>query len=74
VDGIEATCGNQMAVIRVDVQSEVGRQLGALYGFQYTPTFILFDGQGKELWRSIGDIDPKRVYQYAPPLICPLEP
>ena len=61
VDGIEAQYKNRLVVIRLDIQSETGRTLAPFYGFQYTPTFILFDAQGKELWRTIGQLDPMKV-------------
>jgi thioredoxin-related protein len=61
VDGIEAQYKGRLDVIRLDIQSETGRTLAPLYGFQYTPTFIFFDAQGKELWRSIGKLDATKV-------------
>jgi len=61
VDGIEKQYQGKLVVIRLDIQSETGRSLAPLYGFQYTPTFIFFDPQGKELWRVIGQLDPARV-------------
>jgi len=53
VDGLERDW-QRGQVIRLDVRSPVGREFGRLHGFEYTPTFILFDGQGVELgrWRS----------------------
>jgi hypothetical protein len=61
VDGIEQQYKGRLVVIRLDVQSETGRTLAPLYGFQYTPTFIFFDASGKELWRSIGQLDTVKV-------------
>jgi hypothetical protein len=48
-------------VIRLDIQSATGRALAPLYGFQYTPTFVFFDATGKELWRSIGQLDTTKL-------------
>ena len=41
-------------MIRLDIQTPVGRAFGALHDFEYTPTFILFDGSGVEIerWRG----------------------
>ncbi len=64
VDGIEKRFKDHLLVIRVDIQSETGRTLAPIYGFQYTPTFIFFDAQGKELWRSIGQLDTGKVSEY----------
>ena len=61
VDGIEAQYKNHLIIFRLDIQSETGHTLATQYGFQYTPTFIFFDAQGKELWRSVGQLDPARV-------------
>jgi thioredoxin-related protein len=61
VDGIEAQYKDRLVVIRLDIQSEIGRTLAPVYGFQYTPTFIFFDAQGKELWRSIGLLETGKV-------------
>jgi thioredoxin-related protein len=61
VDGIETQYKGRLIVIRVDIQSNTGHTLAPLYDFQYTPTFIFFDGQGKELWRSVGQLDTAKV-------------
>jgi thioredoxin-related protein len=61
VDGIETKYKGRLVVIRVDIQSGVGQTLAPLYNFQYTPTFIFFDAQGKELWRSVGQLDPLKL-------------
>jgi thioredoxin-related protein len=63
VDGIEDQSRGTLAVIRLNVQDRSVRPLLNTYGFQYTPTFILFDGEGKELLRSVGAIDPRQVQQ-----------
>ena len=64
VDGIETQYKGHLVVIRVDIQSGAGQKLASLYGFQYTPTFIFFDPQGKELWRSIGQLDTAQLSGY----------
>jgi thioredoxin-related protein len=61
VDGIEEQYKGRLVVIRLDIQSEIGHTLAPLYGFQYTPTFIFFDAQGKELWRSIGQLETAKL-------------
>ncbi len=53
--------GAKLEIVRINVQDPVGRELAPVYGFEYTPTYIFFDSQGHELWRSIGEIDPQRV-------------
>ncbi len=61
MDGIEAKYPTQLHVLRINIQDPVGRQLAPVYDFEYTPTYIFFDGKGKELWRTIGELDPQRV-------------
>jgi thioredoxin-related protein len=61
VDGLETELGPKIRILRVNVQDQVGRELAPVYDFEYTPTYIFFDAQGHELWRTIGEIDPARV-------------
>jgi hypothetical protein len=53
VDGLEHdwTAGQ---VLRLDILTPVGREFGRLHGFQYAPTFVLFDGKGLEVSRWMG--------------------
>ena len=61
VDDLEAVLGGQLHIIRINAQETAGRELAALYGFGFTPTFIFFDAQGTELWREVGSLDARRV-------------
>lgn len=61
VDGIEDDYPDQLIVLRLDVQDRVGKELGDVYGVPGTPTFIFFDAQGNEVWRTIGTISPEKV-------------
>ena len=63
MDGLEQELEGQVIFIRLNIQEEVGRELAPLYGFEFTPTFIFFDAQGNELWRSVGDLDSEKVRQ-----------
>lgn len=63
VDGIEQEYEGQLLVIRLNIQEEVGRELAPVYMFEYTPTFIFFDAQGNELWRSVGNLDIDKLRQ-----------
>lgn len=62
MDGLEHELGDKLHIIRVDIQQTVGRELAPVYGFEYTPTYIFFDAKGNEVWRTIGEIDPQKVY------------
>jgi len=61
VDGIEQEQRGRLRVIRLNVQDPVGRALAAELGGRVTPTFIFFDAEGREVWRSVGAINPAQV-------------
>jgi thioredoxin 1 len=61
VDGLEDELGNKILIIRLNVQDSLGRELAPAYGFEYTPTFIFFDAEGREQWRQVGGLDAQRV-------------
>jgi thioredoxin-related protein len=61
VDGIETQFWEQLVVLRVDVTTPAGRAVGQEFGFQYTPTFIFFDANGQEIWRSVGSLDEAQI-------------
>jgi thioredoxin-related protein len=67
VDGLEQELNNGVSIgkrihfIRLNIQETVGRELAPAYGFEFTPTFIFFDAQGNELWRTVGSFDPQQV-------------
>lgn len=61
MDGLEAEWGDDVTVLRLNVQDPTSQPLLAELGFRFTPTFILFDGQGTEVWRMNGVIDPDDV-------------
>jgi len=51
-------------VIRLDIHTTVGKQIAEEYDFQYTPTFILFNGFGEEVWRMRLNIDESRLAEF----------
>jgi len=51
-----------LRVVSVDVQSALGHELVQEYG-NFTPTFVFYDKQGQELWRSVGTLDADKVRQ-----------
>jgi thiol-disulfide isomerase/thioredoxin len=64
VDGIEEEFKGQLIVQHVNVQDSIGKSLAKKYGFLATPTFILFNEKGVEVWRSIGGIDKMKIAQF----------
>jgi thioredoxin-related protein len=61
VDELELEIGDEIHIIRLNIQETVGMELAPVYDFEFTPTFIYFDSEGNELWRMVGDFDPQRV-------------
>ncbi len=61
MDGLQSQFALKLQVLRVNIQDPVGRELAPVYDFEYTPTYIFFDATGKEIWRTVGEIDPQRV-------------
>jgi thioredoxin-related protein len=61
VDRLEQDLQGQITVIRLDINTTVGRELGARWNFQVVPTFILFDGTGRELYRAFGALKPESI-------------
>jgi len=61
VDGIERQYAGELNVVRVDVQDPRSRPWLERFAFRVTPTFVLLDGGGQEVWRSVGSIDAAQV-------------
>ncbi len=61
VDGLEKDLAGRLVVVRVNVQDDQGIALAGKYGILGTPTFIFFDAQGKEQFRSFGALDAAKV-------------
>jgi thioredoxin 1 len=66
VDELEAEYGQRVLFIRLNIQESVGRELAPVYGFEFTPTFIFFDAQGNELWRSVGELNLEQFRESVP--------
>jgi len=64
VDAVEREFAGALKVIRVNVQEPVGRQVAATYGLEFTPTFLLFDSEGRQVWRSVYRLDPAEIRPY----------
>ncbi len=43
-----------MQVVRVDIESPAAQLVVRRYGLRVTPTYVLVDGQGHEVWRQTG--------------------
>ena len=65
VNGLKEQFPEELQVISIDIQSDLGHGLTREYG-NFTPTFIFYDEQGMELWRSVGTLDADKVHQSLP--------
>lgn len=63
MDELEQQTAGKLLIIRLNIQESVARELAPIYGFQFTPTFIFFDAQGNEVWRSVGELDVEQVLE-----------
>jgi thiol-disulfide isomerase/thioredoxin len=52
VADIQTTFPDAVNILRIDIHTDFGRELRDIYGFSYTPEFILFNPLGQETWRS----------------------
>lgn len=56
MDGLAAEWDGRVEVVRVNVHDRAARPLITRLGYRLTPTYILFDGNGREVWRTYGVI------------------
>ena len=54
MDGLEKALEGQAPVLRLDVMSGVGREAAIRYQIRGVPTFLVFDGRGKVIYRQVG--------------------
>lgn len=52
VDQIVADIGDDFNILRVNIHSQVGRELRQNFNFSFTPEFLLLDASGQEVWRD----------------------
>jgi hypothetical protein len=64
VDGLAVEWADRVTVLRLNVQDPTAQPLLAELGFRFTPTFILLDGDGREIWRTNGLINPDEVNEH----------
>jgi hypothetical protein len=56
VDRLEQELADQLHVVRLNALDREGTVLGRQLGLRLTPTYVLFDASGEELWRGRGSI------------------
>jgi thiol-disulfide isomerase/thioredoxin len=61
VNGLEEEWGGSVQVVQVNIRDQASRSLIDRLDAQFTPTFVLFDAGGEEVWRSVGNINAAEV-------------
>lgn len=61
LDSLEKELKGQVSIVRLDMTSALGQELSAQLNARFTPTFILFDVAGREIWRAVGTLDAGAV-------------
>jgi thioredoxin-related protein len=69
VNGLQEEWGEQVLVLQVNVNHKESRSLVEQFEGQFTPTFVLFDAAGQEVWRATGSIDPAEARRQASALL-----
>ena len=63
VNGLEEEWAGSVEVVQINIRDRDNRALVERIGASFTPTFVLFDGAGQEVWRSVGSINAGEVRQ-----------
>ena len=61
MEGLRETWGEEVQVVQLNVHDDNAQAILAQLGFRFTPTFILLNGTGREVWRTTGVIDADEV-------------
>ena len=61
VSGLKEEWAGSVQVLQVNIQQRENRALTERLDAQFTPTFVLFDASGQEVWRSVGQVDADDV-------------
>jgi thiol-disulfide isomerase/thioredoxin len=52
MDELAPEIGTTHDILRVDIHTDFGREIREELGFSYTPEFVLYDANGREIWRG----------------------
>ena len=54
VDGLERALQGKALVFRVNIRDQAGQEVARQYGVYATPTFLVFNSLGNEVYRQAG--------------------
>ena len=61
MDGLERDLAGRLQVVSLDIHDPAGRQVGGQFGLDFTPSYVLFDAAGVEVWRKVGVLNAVEV-------------
>ncbi len=61
MDGLERDLAGRLRVVSLDIHDPVGRQAGGQFGLEFTPSYVVFDAAGVEIWRKVGVLNAAEV-------------
>jgi len=63
VDGIQRQASGDVETVHLNLLSTVGQEVGAAYGIKIIPATIMFDREGRLLYRRNGFPEMERIQQ-----------
>ena len=57
VNGLQEEWADNVLVMQLNIHQQANEQLIRQIDAQFTPTFVLLDESGAEVWRQVGVID-----------------
>lgn len=61
VNGIESDYAEQLRVFRIDARDPANKSIIAQLGLRMTPTYIIFDANAHEVYRTVGQLSRPTV-------------
>ena len=65
VNGLREELEGELLIVQLNIRDIQNKALLLELDAHFTPTFILFDGAGQEVWRDVGTLDAELVRQQA---------
>ena len=63
VNGLREELDGKLLIVQLNIRDNQNRAFLLELDAQFTPTFILFDDAGQEVWRDVGSLDAELVRQ-----------
>ena len=57
VNGLKEEWADEVLIVQLNIHQQANERLVRQFDAQFTPTFVLLDEAGDEVWRQIGVID-----------------